>query len=287
MRAIRNSASGLTRRLKLFVGKDLEDDTSYGVGLSSGLAEQLELSMGSTAIAMAPTVDGQINALDIEVFQLFETTLDVLNDKLMQVPLKFAQALYDTNSVDRITVLLKDTEQTESMRAALKEALARRGLEVEVKTWRELSVLYNKVKDMFDIIFLFLFIVVLIIAAMSVINTISMTVVERTREIGTLRALGVKRRGIIKLFALESIMLGILGSLAGTGLTWMSWLVVKTLEPQWVPPLVSQRLPLAIDLVPEYMVWSALFLVALSVGAASVPARQAAHQDIVEALGHV
>ncbi len=287
MQTIKNYASGMTRRLRLFVGKNLEDDTSYGVGLSSGLAEQLELSIGSTAIAMAPTVEGQINALDIEIFQLFETELDVLNDKLMRIPLKFAQALYDTNSVDRITVLLKDTEQAEPVRAALQEALARRGLDVEIKTWRELSVLYNKVKDMFDIIFLFLFIVVLIIAAMSVINTISMTVVERTREIGTLRALGVKRRGILKLFALESVMLGILGSLMGMGLTWMSWLVVKTWEPQWVPPLVSQRLPLAIELVPEYMVWSAFFLVALSVGAASFPARRAAHQDIVEALGHV
>ncbi|HEV8711473.1 MAG TPA: FtsX-like permease family protein [Candidatus Binatia bacterium] len=287
MQTIRNYTSGLTRRLRPFVGKELEDDTSYGVGLSSGLAEQLELGMNSTAIAMAPTVDGQINALDVQVFQLFETALDVLNDKLMRVPLKFAQTLYDTTSVDRITVLLKDTEQVEPARAALQEALAQRGLDVEIKTWRELSVLYNKVRKMFDIIFLFLFIVVLIIAVMSVINTISMTVVERTREIGTLRALGVKRRGIIKLFALESAMLGTLGALAGMGLTWMSWLVVKILEPQWVPPLVSQRLPLTIDLVPEYMVWSAFFLVVLSVGAASFPARQAAHQDIVEALGHV
>lgn len=287
MQTIRNYARGTTGKLKLFVGKELQDDTVYGVGLSSGLAEQLGLGIDSDAIVTAPTINGQINALDVKVFQLFESPLDVLNDKLMRVPLPFAQSLYDTNSVDRITVLLNDTEQTEPMEAALEQALAQRGLEVEIKTWWEFSVLYTKVKNMFDIIFLFLFIIVLIIAVMSVINTISMTVLERTREIGTLRALGIKRRGIIQLFALESLMLGALGSLLGIGLTWLSWLVVKVLEPTWIPPLISQRLPLEIELVPEYMLWSVLFLVALSVGAASFPARRAAHQNIVEALGHV
>jgi putative ABC transport system permease protein len=274
-------------RLNMFTGKPLEDDILYGIGLSSGLAEQLQLRIDSDAVAMAPTVSGQVNALDVQVFQIFDSAIEFLNDKLIFVPLTFAQSLYDTTSIDRLTVLLKDTNQTESMKVALTDALAQYGLDVEIKTWKELAVLYNKVKEMFDIIFLFIFVIVFIIAMMSVINTISMAVMERIREIGTLRALGVKRNGIVHIFSIESIMLGLFGCLLGIGLTLISWFIVKMLEPSWMPPIITQRLPLEIHLVPEYMSLSIPLLVILSIGAASFPARRAAHQSIVDALAHV
>lgn len=288
IRAISNRAKGKTiKNLKFYVGKPLEDDIIYGVGVSSGLAEKLNLTLNSDIIAMAPTVDGQINALDAQVFQLFDSPIEVLNDKLLLVPLKFAQSLYDTSSVDRIIVLLHDTRQTESMKEVLTQALGQRGLDVEIKTWQELSLLYAEVKEMFDIIFLFIFIIVFIIAVMSVINTISMAVMERIREIGTLRALGVKRRGILFLFAVESTLLGILGSMLGVCLTLISWVTVKILEPNWTPPIIGKSLPLEVYLVPEYMMLSIVFLTILSVSAAIFPARRAAYQNIVDALGHV
>jgi putative ABC transport system permease protein len=122
---------------------------------------------------------------------------------------------------------------------------------------------------------------------MSVINTISMAVMERTIEIGTLRALGLKRRGIIKLFAIESALLGLFGSVLGVCFTWMSLIIVAVVRPTWVPPPITRRVPLEVYIVPEYMVVSALLLVFLSLVAAILPARKAARMDIVDALGHV
>ena len=72
--------------------------------------------------------------------------------------------------------------------------LAAKGLKTEIKTWNELSLFYAKVKGMFDMIFMFIFSIVFIIVIMSVINTMGMAVMERTREIGTLRAIGLKQR---------------------------------------------------------------------------------------------
>src|SRR5262249_6758589 len=178
VRRINSQAPGMIGQLQLFTGKPLEDDRIYGVGLSSGLARQLQLDLNANAIAMAPTVDGQVNALDIEVRQRFEAAFELLNDKLMFVPLTFAQALYDTNSVDRLTVLLRDTARTTPMRATLTQTLRQHGLDVEVQTWEELSPFYTKTKHMFDIIFLFLFVIIFIIAIMSIINPISMAVME-------------------------------------------------------------------------------------------------------------
>jgi putative ABC transport system permease protein len=286
--AIRNHGKGWVAKLDLFTGKPLQDDISYGVGLSVGLAKELELGLGSDAIAVAPTINGQMNALDVHVFQLFDTGVEVLNDTVMAVPLKLAQSLYDTAGVERVAVLLEGSQDVGAARDAFLRALRDRGLEVEIKTWRELEPAYTKVEEMFNLIFIFIFIIMLIIVVMSVVNTMTMAVVERTREIGTLRALGVKRSGIVKLFAVESALLGALGCLLGMILTGIGWLMVSVvLKPTWVPPLVTKRVPLQFYIVPEYIAYAALLLILLSMLAAIFPARRAARLEVIDALGHV
>jgi len=284
---IQKRAVGMLGRLEFHEGRNLDDGIDYGVGLSYGLARKLKLELASNGIAMSPTVDGQINALDLQVFQLLSSPLEELDDKLMAVPLKFAQSLYNTGSVDRLTVLLSDDGLTVPMRDALGQALTRAGLEVDIKTWEELSPFYRKVKDMFDVIFMFLFVIVFVIVVMSVVNTVSMSILERTREIGTLRALGLKRKGIVKLFAIESALLGIMGSLLGMGLTISAWLAMNVLQPTWVPPNIPRSVPLEVYLVPNYMMMSFVFLIVLTLVSALLPARKAALKGIVDALGHV
>ena len=275
------------KRQQSIEGRKLEDDKIYGVGMARGLARLLDLQIGSWAVAFSNTVDGQMNALDVEVFQLFNTPSDLMNDKVMNVPFAFAQALYDTDRADRMAILLDETENTEPVRTHLQTAFAERKLEVEVKTWDELSDWYRKVKDMFDVIFVFLFIIVFIIVVMSVVNTMGMAVLERTREIGTLRAIGLKRRGVVILFAIESGFLGVLGSMGGLVLTFLGWGIVDVFEPTWIPPGISKRIPIVIEFVPEFMLYSFCFLLLLCLIASLVPARRAARQNVVEALGHV
>jgi putative ABC transport system permease protein len=288
LRAIKEYGKGSIAKRDFFVGKRLEDSIPHGVGLSSGLARQLELGLDSDAILMAPTIHGQVNALDVQVFQVFDAAMEFLNDVFVSVPIELAESLYDTSSVDRLAVLLEESGDAEPVKAALAKALSQRNLKVEIKTWKELDPLYARAKDMLDVIFLFLFVIVFVIVVMSSINTMSMAIMERTKEIGTLRALGVKPRGIVILFALESAMLGALGSLLGIIVTLMGWAIVNVvLKPTWVPPIITVRIPLEVYLVPKYILWSTIFLVCLSVLAAVLPARRAANQAIIDALGHV
>lgn len=281
-----DQAQGLIKTLKLFEGKPLQDDVIFGVGLSSGLADQLQLQLGSNAVVMAPTVDGQINALDLQVYQTFDAPFELLNDKLMLIPLSFAQSLYDTTSVDRLTILLNDTKHTQQMKERLQALAQKNGWKLEIISWKELSFFYNKVKDMFEVIFLFIGLIVFVIAVMSVVNTIGMSVMERTKEIGTIRALGVKRRGIITLFSIESTILGLIGVSFGMIITLSNWLMVKMTKPTWSPPMITGEEPLEVHLVPEYLLISTLLMILLSIGAALMPARKASHLGIVDALGH-
>jgi putative ABC transport system permease protein len=268
-------------------GEGLSEKTPYGVEMAQDLARFLSLQPGSDGVVMAPTLSGQMNALDVHISGVYDTGSDATNDKYMRLSFGFAQSLLDTEKADRIVVLLKDTEKTEKMRALLMARLTSAGIACEIRTWNELSLFYSKVRGMMDTMFLFIFCIVLVIVVMSTVNTMGMAVMERTREIGTLRALGLKRRGVSFLFAMEGGLLGLLGSLIGVALHTAVWAIIRGVRPTYTPAGVSNPVPLMVSFVPDALFLLALCLIVLSLLAAIIPARGAARQNIVNALGHV
>ena len=268
-------------------GKTLNSNIEYGVEMASGLADHLKLKPGAGGVIMGTTLEGQMNALDIEVSGVYNTGIADTNDKFLKVPLKLAQSLYDTTRADSIVILLDHWKNTGAVKQALFEKLAAAGIETEIKTWKEMSVFYQSVRNMFDIIFLFIFIIVFVIVIMSTTNTMGMTVIERTREIGTLRALGLKRRGVSLLFAAEGCLLGLTGSLVGVFIHTVVWGAIKYMAPSYTPPGNSSPVPLLVDYLPVNLLAMILFMTFLSLISAIIPARRAAKQNVVLALTHV
>jgi len=284
---IRSHGHGAIGTMTMFDGSDLDDEQSTSVGVAKGLAAKLGLKQGSSVIVLAPTVDGYMNALDAQVVQLIDAPIEVLDDLMMSVPLSFARQVYDTKAADQVTVLLADPQTTATMRQEITERIAVAGLNVEVKTWQELRPSYLRIRSMFTVIFSFVFLVVLVIVGMSVINTVTTAVLERTREIGTLRALGLKRHGTVAIFATESALLALLGSSLGVLMTIAVWAFVGLSDLTWIPPNIPRRVPLEIHLVPSFLIASFAALIGLSAIAAAFPARRAARMGITDALGHV
>ncbi len=268
-------------------GEGLHEEKTYGVEMAQDLAKYLNLGPGKDGVVMASTLSGQMNAMDIQVAGVYDTGSDATNDKYLRFTFDFAQSLYDTEKAEKMVVLLKETKDTWKMRDVLRAKLAASGIDTEIKTWNELSLFYSKVRGMFDMMFLFIFCIVLVIVVMSTVNTMGMAVLERTREIGTLRALGLKRRGVSMLFALEGGLLGLLGSFLGVVLHVTVWAVIKAHAPMYTPPGISTPVPLRVDLIPGSLIVLVLCLIFLSLAAAIIPARRAAGQNIVDALGHV
>ncbi len=268
-------------------GERLNRQRNYGVEMAVDLAAVLNLHPGGEGVVMATTPDGQMNALDFEVTGIYNTGSQATNDKYMRVPFSFAQSLYDTDKADRIVVLLDNHTKSDAARIRLQSMLNDAGVQCEIKTWDELSLFYARVRGMFDMIFMFIFSIVFIVVTMSVINTMGMAVMERTREIGTLRTIGVKRSGISLLFATEGALLGLLGIAGGSILTLAAWAIIRRTEMSYIPPGNSSPVPLVIDLLPLTMLGLGVFLLLLSLTAALLPARRAAKLSIVEALGHV
>jgi putative ABC transport system permease protein len=268
-------------------GETLSDRVPYGVEVASDLAKYLGFAPGKDGVVMASTLDGQMNALDVHVAGVYDSGSDATNDKYMRFTFDFAQSLYDTKMAEKIVILLDDWQKTESMRSILGAKLKSAGIETDIKTWNELSMFYGKVRGMFGMIFLFIFCIVMVIVVMSTVNTMGMAVLERTREIGTLRALGLKRRGVSQLFALEGALLGLFGSLIGVVLHVIVWAVIRAYPPSYIPPGSSSPVPLTVALAPQALVVLVFCLILLSLFAAILPARHAARQPVVDALGHV
>jgi putative ABC transport system permease protein len=268
-------------------GQTLNDEKLYSVEIAQDLSNYLSLTQDKEGVVMAPTLNGQMNALDIKINGVYNTGSEFSNDKFMRFNFYFAQSLLDTQSAERIVILLKDWQDTERMRTILLAKLKAAGIDCEIRTWEDLSLFFSKQKDFLRMMFTFLFSIVLVIVVMTTVNTMGMAILERTREIGTLRALGLKRRGISLLFSLEGALLGFFGSIIGIILHTCVWAIIKIYPPRYTPPGMAMPIDLVVDMVPPILFALLLSFVLLSLFAAIIPARRAAKQNIVDALGHV
>ncbi|MEM9016713.1 MAG: FtsX-like permease family protein, partial [Verrucomicrobiota bacterium] len=266
------------------VGQAITDETPYGISVAPGLAENLGLETGNDVILMAPSVTGQMNALDAQIFQIADVASEALNARYIYLPLELAQTLYDTDGVSCVRLLLTDDLDTDPVVASLQEKL---GEEWDVIAWYDVSRLYLRTKRMFDIIFGLVFAIIATIVIMSVLNTIGMAVVERTREIGTLRAIGLKRPGVVRLFGIESAFLGVIGAIVGLLITMAFSLTIGAIKPTWEPPVTAREIVWEIQILPQYLALTFVLLVIFTSLAAIAPASRAAKQSIVDSLGHV
>jgi putative ABC transport system permease protein len=237
----------------------------------------------------ATTASGQLNVVELEVAGLYSAGLQELDARLAQLPLAQAQRLLDTTDVSRVVVGLAPGVDAASFAQALSGAAAAQGLAVTATRWQdhEVGELYRRSLDLVGVFRSFVVLVVVSIAAMSVLMTMMKAVSERTREIGTLRSLGFLRRHVVALFVLEAGLLAGLASVAGACATLVLTVAVNHLGLTYKAGILANAIPLAVRVVPGAYVFAVLFLSSVAMVAAVVPARRAARMVIPEALGHV
>ena len=127
------------------------------------------------------------------------------------------------------------------------------------------------------------------IVMFTVSNTMNTTVVERTIEIGTLRAIGLRRSGIRLMFVLEGALLGLSGALAGLLMALGAAAIINRLDLHWLPPGSASPVPLELSVWGEtsMIVGTTCGLILMATLSAWWPAYRAARLNVVEALRHV
>ncbi|MFS1425950.1 ABC transporter permease, partial [Vibrio splendidus] len=232
---------------------------------------------------------------DFKVQGIYSTGVPELDKRQLYVHITTAQELLASDKVSTLSVFLFETSKTSTVQQRIQTALERnsasqseQGTEIEVTPWQDRAFFYTKVKDLYDRIFGIMGAVMALVVFVSLFNTMTMSVTERTREIGTLSALGSYPSEIVAGFLKEAGLLAVIGSAIGalvSGLVSLLLLVVDIQMPP--PPGRTEGYPLNIYFSLELVGYATLGVLTICLLAAYFSARKGVNKPITEALVYV
>jgi ABC-type lipoprotein release transport system permease subunit len=205
-----DSAASKPFRDGMVSGDYLTADDREGLLMGQPLANKLKLVPGDTISLLVNTSNGDVDQQTFTIRGLFSTKTPGYDDNTIFLPLSKAQAIARAeNHASVIFILLKDQDQTDAMAAALQAP------GYQVKTYLQLNALLSDFEQYANAMMYVFYLIVLGITATVIINTLIMSVFERTREIGILAAMGMKGRRIMAMFFAESSLLAVGGIAMG------------------------------------------------------------------------
>jgi putative ABC transport system permease protein len=241
---------------------------------------------------LAATAAGAPNVVSLFVSRAEPQAARELDDNLVVMNFALAQKLLYGRGEQKATGIVVQLHRTEDMRPArarLSSLFKQRGLDLEIRDFSEREPFYKQAVGMFTAILLFIALVMGVIVVFTVVNTMSMTVMERTSEIGTVRALGSRRAGVRGLFVIEGAALGVIGATLGIFAGQALALLFNHSGAMWTPPGQATAIPLQVMTSGAGKLLSAAWLALVTIAALAslVPANRAARLQIVDALRHV
>jgi len=250
---------------------------------------------GDTRIELlAANAHGAPNVASLRAIKAEPQGIKELDDMFIGMHLAQAQRLLygtDKPQVTAVVMQLDHTNQIPAAKARLAELLATtlKNSPLEVQDFETLNPFYGQALAMFGAIFGFIAVLIGAIVLFTVGNTMSMAVMERTTEIGTLRAMGLRRAGIRRLFVCEGLMLGLIGAVVGVLMSLVIAWGINNSGLTWLPPGQVDPVPLTVRVWGEtrLIFGTAFGLAVIAMISAWLPARRAANMQIVDALRHV
>jgi putative ABC transport system permease protein len=241
---------------------------------------------------LAATASGAPNVMSLYVARAEPQGARELDENVVVMNFTLAQKLLygrDEHQATGIILQLHRTEDLQRVRARLGELFAARHLDLEVRDFSELQPFYRQAVGMFGAIFMFIALIIGVIVLFTVVNTIGMSVAERTSEIGTVRAMGVRRSGVRRLFITEGALLGTFGATAGILLGQLLAFVFNHTGATWTPPGQAAPIPLEVltSGVRGLLAGGWIGLALMATVAAVIPANRGARLEVVDALRHV
>ncbi|MCW5640774.1 MAG: ABC transporter permease [Rhodoferax sp.] len=237
---------------------------------------------------------GAPNVTSLEVVRAEDQGVKELDEVSVSMHLEKIQQLVYGKSAPKVTSIilqLRHSDQVSDAAARLRPILDQFSASqpLAVQDFRDLNPFFVQTVQMFDTIFGFVFILIGAIVLFTVSNTMNTAVVERTVEIGTLRAIGLRRSGIRRLFVTEGTLLGVFGALLGVVLAFLVSWMVNRLHIPWVPPSTVEPVPLTILVAGEtrMIVGTTIGLICIAIASAWWPSYRAAQMKVVDALRHV
>jgi putative ABC transport system permease protein len=255
------------------------------------LARGMKVEVGDIVVVVATNEDGSVNGYQFTVGGIVSSvTGPGGRDGYIHIEDGRQILRLDEPEVSEVAIRLEKLATLDDVEDRLQEPLGNEinpsGKPVfEIHTWKKLTPFFNVVR-MIDIMTFFIKLMLIAIVLISVMNVMIMAVYERTREIGTIAAIGTLPGRILSLFVIEGLSLGLLGAVSGTMLGSLAIVVLNVFKVRFSFGR-AQGLILHARLDPYDILTIGLIVIAVAVLAGFRPAFRASRLEPVEALRHV
>lgn len=279
--------SELSKGLNIVSGNNLSGPNAHEVILGSGLARNLGVGPGDTVALLATASGGSINAIEAKVAGIFTSTNQAYDNSALRLPISQAQSLLRVRGAHAWLVLLDETEQTDHFLDQFRARFPENRNHLEFVPWYAHADFYNKTVALFSQQINVLRLIIGLIIVLSISNMLIMNVMERTGEVGTLLAIGLKRKKILQMFATEGVLLGLTGGLLGIIIGYaLAELISSIGIPMPPPPGMEEGYTGEIRVTAGLLISAFLIASITTLLAGLYPAWKASRQQIVNALRH-
>ncbi len=258
------------------------------VVVGQSIANKLGVRVGDEIRAYGKQVETPIRpvwkTMDLEVVGIFNSGLYDVDDKFIYTNLETMQELLRTgNNISTVRLKITEPRDVSLYRGQINAKLPRA---YYMSTWQDINPEFFKALQIEKIAMSIILLLIVMVAALNIIGTLVMTVVQKTRDIGILKSMGASRSGIMKIFLIHGFLVGLVGT--SLGVVWgirLCLFVANDIEKIFIlPPAVYglDKLPVIIE--PGKIIIMASSALIICVLASIIPAIQAARLNPVEAL---
>jgi putative ABC transport system permease protein len=204
------------------------------------------------------TYENDLNAVNADLEMMHTTGVALTEDTSVRTSLSLLQNLFATDGYQYLIIFLKDPSDLISVQNKIKQAIAAAGLPLEVFNYTEGSIGEFYVGTMNFLYVMGAFFIFLIsgMVALSIINSLTLGILERTREIGTLKALGFNQARIVGLFVRETVCLVLISIAVGTALAILITYLINNANFVFTPPGVEGAI--RFELAPDFWIYMTL-----------------------------
>jgi len=257
------------------------------------LAELMDLKVNDYITLLIRTKEDTFNTIDVEISGLLNSPNPMINNGIVFVPLDIAQQALNIGNGVSLFALKTASGDEDKITKALMNSFKEKNLDLKAYSWRESAASVIALSAAKKGGAATILSVVLLIGMIGIINNVILSALERTGEIGMMKALGMREWEIVFVFMVEATGIGILGGLAGCliGFAGISYMVKYGFDLSYMGGDMSEfGIPILDKIYGTWNIPAFGFLFILSVMVALLssimPAYWAAHKDPVKAIYH-
>ncbi len=263
------------------------DDKNPGIVIGEDLARKFGMSLGDTLTMVNPigeeTAMGMVPKLrKFRLVGIFDAGMYDYNTGFVYVSLPEAQKFFDLPG--RVSGLQVRVDEIYNAEAIGRDIQAAAGYPYYTRNWVEMNKNFFSALKLEKIGMSLILVVIIIVASFNIIGTLTMIVMEKSREIAILKSMGASSRSIMRIFMFAGLVIGIVGTAIGSAIGYGAVAIITRTGVITLPKDVYQVSHLPLSITALDVLFISLTALGISFLATLYPSWQAAKQDPVEVL---